>query len=110
MFARIERLNIPHEAGSVSSSFWLILAAEEKIIRLGERLLARTVLAHEQISGEGRIPCRVARLAFFVSPRVCRKHGWNGSSPCSRSQKASQRFRGCSGPGRSVQGSQAHGE
>jgi hypothetical protein len=36
MFARIERLNIPHEAGSVSSSFWLILAAERKIIRLGE--------------------------------------------------------------------------
>ena len=35
MFARIERLNIPHEAGSVSSSFWLILAAERKIIRLG---------------------------------------------------------------------------
>jgi len=47
MFARIERLNIPHEAGSVSSSFWLILAAERKIIRLGERLLARTVLVHE---------------------------------------------------------------
>jgi voltage-gated potassium channel len=34
----------------------------------------------------------------------------DGSSPCSRSQKASRRFRGCSGPGRSVQGSQAHGE
>jgi hypothetical protein len=47
MLARIERLNIPHEAGSVSSSFWLILAAERKIIRLGERLLARTVLVHE---------------------------------------------------------------
>jgi hypothetical protein len=46
--ARIEpRLNIPHEAGSVSSSFWMILAAERKIIRLGERLLARTVLVHE---------------------------------------------------------------
>jgi len=45
--ARIERLNIPHEAGSVSSSFWLIFAVERKIIRLGERLLARTVLAHE---------------------------------------------------------------
>jgi hypothetical protein len=45
--ARIERLNIPHEVGSVSSSFWLILAAEKKIIRLGERLLARTVLVHE---------------------------------------------------------------
>jgi hypothetical protein len=47
----IERLNIPHEAGSVSSSFWLILAAQRKIIRLGERLLARslarTVLVHE---------------------------------------------------------------
>jgi hypothetical protein len=40
IFARIERLNIPHEPGSVSSSFWLILAAERKIIRLGERLLA----------------------------------------------------------------------
>jgi len=39
----IERLNIPHEAGSVSSSFWLILAAERKIIPLGERLLARTL-------------------------------------------------------------------
>jgi hypothetical protein len=47
MFARAERLNIPHEAGSVSSSFWLILAAERKIIRLGEPLLARTVLVHE---------------------------------------------------------------
>jgi hypothetical protein len=47
MFARIEWLNIPHEAGSVSSSFWLILAAERKIIRLGEWLLARTVLVHE---------------------------------------------------------------
>jgi len=46
--ARIELpLNIPREAGSVSSSFWLILAAERKIIRLGERLLARTVLVHE---------------------------------------------------------------
>jgi len=40
-------LNIPHEAGSVSSSFWLILAAERKIIRSGEWLLARTVLVHE---------------------------------------------------------------
>src|SRR5580658_1388903 len=30
-------LKIPHEAGSVSSSFWLILAAERKIIRLGDR-------------------------------------------------------------------------
>jgi hypothetical protein len=30
VFARIERLNIPHEAGSVSSSFWLILGAGEK--------------------------------------------------------------------------------
>jgi hypothetical protein len=47
MFARIERLNIPHEAGSVSSYFWLILAAERKIIRLGEWLLARTELVHE---------------------------------------------------------------
>ena len=47
MFARIERLNIPQEEGSVSSSFWLILAAERKIIRLGEWLLARTVLGHE---------------------------------------------------------------
>ena len=47
MFARIEWLNIPHETGSVSSSFWLILAAESKIIRLGEWRLARTVLAHE---------------------------------------------------------------
>ena len=36
MFARNERLNIPHEAGSVSSSFWLILAVERKIIRSGE--------------------------------------------------------------------------
>jgi hypothetical protein len=45
--ARIEPpLNIPHEA-AVSSSFWLILAAERKIIRLGEQLLARTVLVHE---------------------------------------------------------------
>ena len=43
----VDRLNIPHEAGSVSSSFWLILAAERKIIRLGEWLLARTVLVHE---------------------------------------------------------------
>jgi hypothetical protein len=40
-------LNIPRETGSVSSSFWLILAAERKIIRLGERLLARTVLVRE---------------------------------------------------------------
>jgi hypothetical protein len=47
MFARVERLNIPREAGSVSSSFWLILTAERKIIRLGERLLARTVLVDE---------------------------------------------------------------
>ena len=38
MFTRIERLNIPHEAGAVSSSFWLILVAERKIIRLGEWL------------------------------------------------------------------------
>ena len=46
--ARIDRpLNIPREAGSVSSSFWLIFAAERKIIRLGERLLARTVLVDE---------------------------------------------------------------
>jgi len=46
--ARIEPpLNIPREAGSVSSSFWLILAAERKIIRLGERLLARAVLVDE---------------------------------------------------------------
>jgi hypothetical protein len=43
----VDRLNIPREAGSVSSSFWLILAAERKIIRLGERLLARTVLVDE---------------------------------------------------------------
>jgi len=32
----VDRLNILHEAGSVSSSFWLILAGERKIIRLGE--------------------------------------------------------------------------
>jgi hypothetical protein len=32
----IERLNIPREGGSVSSSFWLILAGERKIIRLGD--------------------------------------------------------------------------
>src|ERR1700719_4189976 len=48
IFARIERLNIPHEAGSVSSSFWLILAEERKIIRLGE-------------SGYWREPCSWAR-------------------------------------------------
>ncbi len=45
--ARIERLNIPQEAGWLSSSFWLILAAEREIIRLGERLLARTELVNE---------------------------------------------------------------
>jgi len=47
MFARIERFNILREVGSVSSSFWLILAAERKILRLGEWLLARTVLVRE---------------------------------------------------------------
>jgi len=36
MFAPFQRLNIPHQAGSLSSSFWVILAAERKIIRLGE--------------------------------------------------------------------------
>ena len=51
MFARIERLNIPHEAGSVSSSFWLILAAERKIIRLGEQFLVRACLCASE-SGE----------------------------------------------------------
>ncbi len=43
----VDRLNIPREAGSLSSSFWMILAAERKIIHLGERLLARTVPVHE---------------------------------------------------------------
>jgi len=32
----VERLNIPHQAGSLSSSFRVILAAERKIIRLVE--------------------------------------------------------------------------
>ncbi len=31
----------------MSSSFWLILAADREIIRLGEWLLARTMLVHE---------------------------------------------------------------
>jgi hypothetical protein len=39
MFAPFQRLNIPHQAGSLSSSFQVILAAERKIIPLNEQFL-----------------------------------------------------------------------
>jgi hypothetical protein len=49
MFApfQLQRLNIPHQAGSLSSSFRVILAEEGKIIRLGEWFLVRAMLVRE---------------------------------------------------------------
>ena len=68
MFARIERLNIPHKAGSVSSSFWLILATERKIIRLGERLSARTVLVQSKSGEKAEFLAELHRLRSSSRP------------------------------------------
>jgi hypothetical protein len=49
-----------------------------------------------------QIPSPTAPLASSAWRQAYRTRGWNASSPCSRSQKSSPRFRGCSSRWRST--------